>query len=228
MIMVTRIPANWEVTVAKLLQRLTSRQMGQQLHIVRRLRTNTARLHLTLPQVSIVHHLILPHRDSTAARRMAKEGIRTLHTEVVCPRQIMDIAQLHTNMVSNLALDRLQRYQIADVNSSTTTSIHISSSPSISSIVWKPSTTIPATSHVQPTVPTLLISGHAASISWPTFVYQSGAYAAAWSARRSNGISRWKLVIVLSQGHQLADSATRLIVQLCLLIIPPLLSVEPA
>ncbi len=106
--MATRILANQEVTVAKLLQRLTSRQMVQQLHIVHHLPTNTA----CLPRVSMVHHPIRLPRDNTLPRRIVRADIRILPTEVVGPHPTMDIAQLHTNIVSNLAADRLPTCQI--------------------------------------------------------------------------------------------------------------------
>ncbi|GAW22016.1 hypothetical protein ANO14919_115500 [Xylariales sp. No.14919] len=99
--MATRIPANQEAIVAKLLQRLTSHQMDQQPHTVPRPLTNTAHLHTTLPKVSMAHPLTQRHQDNMAPLRIVKLDIKTPRTEAVDPHPTMDIAQLHTNILRN-------------------------------------------------------------------------------------------------------------------------------
>lgn len=97
---VTRILANREVTVAKLPQHPTSRQMDLRIHIALHLLTNTAHLHTTRPRVSMAHHRIHLRRGSTAPHRTLKAD-RILPMEVVGLHPTTDIAQLHTNIVSN-------------------------------------------------------------------------------------------------------------------------------
>lgn len=112
-IMATRILANREVIVAKLPQHPINRQMDLHIHTAPRPLTNTAHLHSTLPlRVSIVHHPSHLRRDSMVPRRMPQAD-RIPLTEAEDPHPTTDIAQLHTNIVSNLTLYRSRPvYQI--------------------------------------------------------------------------------------------------------------------